>query len=59
MEGVTSSMTSLGTVFTQFTTWMSDMVGTITKDGNEILLLAIGFFVVGGIIGLARRLIGG
>lgn len=52
-------MQSLGTIFATFTGWMSDMVDTITASGNEILLLAVGIFVVGAVIGLARRLIGG
>lgn len=60
MEGVVNnSMTSLGTIFSQFSTWMTSMVSTITAEGNEILLLAVGIFVVGAVIGLARRLIGG
>lgn len=60
MEGVVNnSMTSLGTIFTQFSTWMTSMVSTITAEGNEILLLAVGIFAVGAVIGLARRLIGG
>ena len=54
-----NGLTSLGTIFTQFTTWMTDMVTTITAQGNEILLLAVGIFAVGAVIGLARRLIGG
>lgn len=57
MEGVTT-MTSLGTLFTQFTTWMGDMVGTMTASGNELMLLPIGIFAVGAVIGLAGRLIG-
>lgn len=59
MEGAGNGLTSLGTLFTQFTTWMTDMVSTITASGNEILLLAVGIFAVGAVIGLARRLIGG
>ena len=51
-------MASLGTLFTQFTEWMGDIVGTMTASGNEIMLLPIGIFVVGGAIGLASRLIG-
>lgn len=55
---VQNSMASLGTLFTQFTTWMGNMVTTMTAEGNEIMLLPVGFMVVGGIIGLAGRLIG-
>lgn len=58
MEGVTSTLTGLSTLFTTFTGWMGDIVGTMTKSGNEIMLLPIGVFVVGAAIGLAGRLIG-
>lgn len=51
-------MGSLTTLFGQFMTWMGTMVTTITAEGNEILLLSTGIFVVGAVIGLARRLIG-
>lgn len=57
-EAVQNSMESLGTLFTQFTTWMGAIVATITKSGNEIMLLPVGIFVVGAVIGLASRLIG-
>lgn len=55
---VSNSMNGLGILFTQFTTWMGNIVTTMTAEGNEIMLLPIGFMVVGGIIGLAGRLIG-
>lgn len=58
MPEVTNSLTSLGTLFTQFTTWMGTVVTTMTKEGNEIMLLPVGVFVVGAAIGLAGRLIG-
>lgn len=51
-------MTGLATLFTQFTTWMGGIVSTMTAEGNEIMLLPIGIFVVGGAIGLASRLFG-
>ena len=57
MDGHTA-LTSLGTLFTQFTTWMGTIVATMTKSGNEIMLIPIGIFVVGAVIGLALRLIG-
>ena len=49
-------MESLQTLFTQLTSWMGDLVGTISA--NPLLLLPVGIFVVGGVIGLASRLIG-
>lgn len=58
MEGAANGLASIGELFTQFTEWMGDIVGTMTADGNELMLIPIGFFVVGGVIGLASRLIG-
>lgn len=49
-------MTNIGTVFTQFMTWMGELVTTIS--GNVLLLLPVGIFCVGASIGLAKRLIG-
>ena len=51
-------MAGLGTLFTQFTSWMGSIVTTMTKEGNEIMLIPLGVFVVGASIGLAGRLIG-
>lgn len=58
MEGVGNSMSSIGTLFTQFTTWMGNIVTTMTADGNEIMLIPVGIMCVGAAIGLAARLIG-
>lgn len=59
MEGaVNNAMTQIGTVVTSVTGWMGNIVSTITAEGNEIMLLSIGIFVVGAAIGLAGRLIG-
>lgn len=51
-------MAQITTVVTAVTGWMGDIVSTMTKSGNEIMLLSIGIFVVGAAIGLAGRLIG-
>lgn len=51
-------MTQVATVFTQITTWMGNIVSTMTSEGNEIMLIPVGIFVVGAAIGLASRLIG-
>lgn len=56
LEG--SGLTSLGTLFTQFMTWLGNIVTTMTTSGNEIMLLGVGVFCVGAAIGLARRIIG-
>ena len=52
-----TDLTNLGTVFTQITTWLSSIVSTITA--SPILLIGLGIFVVGAVIGLAYRLIRG
>lgn len=51
-------MAGLGTLFTTFTGWMGTIVSTMTTEGNELMLLPLGVFVVGAAIGLAGRLIG-
>ena len=51
-------MTGIGTIVTSVTGWMGTIVSTMTAEGNEIMLLSIGIFVVGAAIGLAGRLIG-
>lgn len=58
MEGAGAAMTGIGTIVTSVTGWMGDIVTTMTAEGNEIMLLSIGIFVVGAAIGLAGRLIG-
>lgn len=51
-------MASLTILFNQFSSWMTSLVSTMTADGNEIMLIPVGVFVCGAIIGLAKRLIG-
>ena len=55
---VANGMTTIETLFEGFTGFMGDIVGTMTATGNEIMLIPVGIFVVGGVIGLARRMIG-
>lgn len=55
---VANGMTTIGTLFTAFAGYMGDIVETMTASGNEIMLIPVGVFVVGGVIGLAKRLIG-
>lgn len=50
------SLSTLKRLFTVFTGWMGSLVTTISAD--PLLLLPVGIFVVGGVIGLASRLIG-
>lgn len=56
MENVTTGLESLGTIFTQIMTWVGSLVTTISSQ--PLLLLPVGIFVVGAVIGLAGRLIG-
>ena len=51
-------MTSLATLFTQIMSWITSLLSTMTAEGNEILLIGVGIFVIGAVIGLAHRLIG-
>ena len=55
MEEV-SVMETLATLFTQIMTWVTSLVTTIS--GQPLLLLPVGIFIVGAVIGLASRLIG-
>lgn len=48
---------NLGTLFTTITGWLTSIVSTITS--SPLLLLGLGIFVVGAVIGLAYRLIRG
>lgn len=51
-----SVLTTLGTIITQLMTYVGEVLSTIA--GNQILLLPIAFFVIGGAIGLVMRLMG-
>lgn len=54
---VTTGMEALGTVVTWLTTQFSNIIEVIIA--TPILLLPVGIFVAGAIIGLAHRLIRG
>lgn len=54
---VTTGMDALGTVVTWLTTQFSNMIDVIIA--TPILLLPVGIFVAGAVIGLAHRLIRG
>lgn len=56
MENVTTGLEALATIFTQIMTWVGTLVTTISSQ--PLLLLPVGIFVVGAVIGLAGRLIG-
>lgn len=52
-----AGLTALTEVFTQISSWLSSMVTTISS--NPLLLLSLGIFATGAVIGLAVRLIRG
>ena len=56
MDAVKTGLEALGTIFTQIMTWVGSLVSTIADQ--PLLLLPVGIFVVGAVIGLAGRLIG-
>ncbi len=56
MEGVETGLEALGTIFTQVMTWVGELVKTIST--TPLLLLPVGIFCIGAVIGLAGRLIG-
>lgn len=53
---ISTGLEALGTIFTQVMTWVSTLVTTIASQ--PLLLLPVGIFCVGAVIGLAGRLIG-
>lgn len=52
-----TDLANLGVVFTQIASWVTTIVSTITS--SPVLLVGLGIFVVGAVIGLAYRLIHG
>ncbi len=56
MENINTGLATLGEIFTQLMTWVGSLVTTIASQ--PLLLLPVGIFVVGAVIGLAGRLIG-
>lgn len=53
---VSGNLDSLKTVFSWLLTGIGDVVSTIAA--TPLLLLPVGLFVAGGIIGLSKRFIG-
>lgn len=48
-------LTSIGTIFTQVLTWVGNVCSTII--GQPLLLAGVGFFFVGGVVGILGRLL--
>ncbi len=53
---ISAGLDTLGQIFTQIMGWVGNLVTTIASQ--PLLLLPVGIFVVGAVIGLAGRLIG-
>lgn len=53
---INAGLSTLGEIFTQIMSWTGNLVSTIASQ--PLLLLPVGIFVVGAVIGLAGRLIG-
>ncbi len=51
-------MASLNTIFSAISGWFGEIISLMTASGNEILLVSVGLYVFGAVIGLACRLIG-
>ena len=52
-----TGLESVGTVFSQLMTWIGSLVTTIVS--TPLLLIPVGVFLAGAVIGLAYRLIRG
>lgn len=53
---INAGLETLGSIFTQIMSWVGSLVTTIASQ--PLLLLPVGIFCVGAVIGLAGRLIG-
>lgn len=49
-------LTAIGSIVTSITGWISTVLGLYTAD-HPILILYLGFFVIGGCVGLFGRLL--
>lgn len=56
MEVSPTQLDAVKAVFTQIMEWMTSLVTSIAS--SPLLLIPVGIFVVGAVIGLASRLIG-
>ena len=56
MEVSATQLDAVKAVFTQIMEWMTSLVTSIAT--SPLLLIPVGIFVVGAVIGLASRLIG-
>lgn len=53
---INAGLSTLTEIFTQIMSWVGNLVSTIASQ--PLLLLPVGIFMVGAVIGLAGRLIG-
>lgn len=52
--GMSELLSSIGSVFTQFITWVGSVANTIMT--TPILLVGFSIFVIGGVVGVFGRL---
>lgn len=58
MEGAATGLSSVIEVVGELFSQMGEVVSTMTAEGNGIMLIPIGIFVAGAVIGLASRILG-
>lgn len=55
MEAMTAFISLLGSIITAIIGWVPQVTGLITTD--TLLVFSLGFFAVGGVMGLIRRML--
>ena len=52
---IAAFLSSIATIFTQVLTWVGSVCSTIVS--NPLLLAGVGFFFVGGVVGILGRML--
>ena len=55
LEAAAGGLDTLVSVVTQLWTWFTEMAGDLLS--TPIFLISVGFFVIGGAIGLVKRIL--
>lgn len=56
LTGMAALLSTVGTFVSSAIGWMGDVVGAITQEGNEILLIGFVMGIAGFSVGLFKRL---
>lgn len=56
VDGMASLLTTVGSFVTAAIGWMGSVIGAITAEGNEILLIGFVMGIAGFAVGLFKRL---